>query len=114
MAILGIGVFSILGFILDPLFQSIGYSVLTMESLQGLWTDLYNTPIIALSMFNNTVVMGSLIVALIALIPMFYLMIWFVKYYRDNLDEKIKKLKIVQLVKTSRIYGFYNKFSGGN
>ena len=58
--------FSFVAFLFDPLFHDLGYAVLVnVESLQGLWTTLYNWPVVPFSRFNNTVVMGSALTALV-------------------------------------------------
>src|SRR5256884_9612765 len=62
---LGWAVFVPIGFLLDPLFDWIGHTLLLAEPLRGVWTSLYNTPIIPLTNFNNTVVLGSLVSALL-------------------------------------------------
>jgi uncharacterized protein (TIGR03546 family) len=72
---------------------------------------MYNTPIIALSGFNNTVVLGSLVSSLLLLFPVFLFMKWFVVYYRENLESKVQKMKIVVLLKGSKLYKFYEYLS---
>jgi uncharacterized protein (TIGR03546 family) len=63
MALFSLAIFSATAYLLDPLFHHIGYFMLVdLTFLQGLWTTLYNLPIIALSRYNNTIVMGSLVV----------------------------------------------------
>lgn len=102
--------FSAFAFLVDPLFHHLGYFLLVdMESLKNLWTFLNNTPLVALSRYNNTVVLGSLVAALILAIPMFFLAKTGVIYYRENIDKKMQKWKIVQAVKGSKIYSFYEK-----
>src|SRR5467141_4968627 len=79
---LGWAVFVPIGFLLDPLFDWIGHRLLLAESLRGLWTSLYNTPIIPLTNFNNTVVLGSLVFALLLAVPLFFVLRWAVARYR--------------------------------
>jgi len=57
--------FKILSFILDPLFDIIGGAVLELSFLKGLFTILYNMPIIPFTKFNNSVVMEAGVIALI-------------------------------------------------
>jgi len=103
-------VFSAFAYLLDPGFHSLGYFVLTdISVLLGLWTVLYNIPILALSKFNNTVVMGSLIVSVVLILPMYYLIKKGVIAYRENIDAKIQKWKIVQVIKGSKIYNLYER-----
>jgi uncharacterized protein (TIGR03546 family) len=80
-----------------------------LDSLKNLWTFLYNFPLVALSRYNNTVVAGSLAVALLLAIPLFFLAKSGVKYYRENIDQKMEKWKIVKAIKGSKIYSFYEK-----
>jgi uncharacterized protein (TIGR03546 family) len=55
--------------VLDPLLDKIGQSLLTMASLQGLWTQIYNAPLLPLLKLNNSLVLGALVVSL-ALLPL--------------------------------------------
>jgi uncharacterized protein (TIGR03546 family) len=104
-------IFSAIGYLLDPLFHHLGYFLLVdIEALKGLWTTLYNLPVIALSRYNNTVVMGSLLVAIILTIPLFFLVKKGVIYYRENIDSKMQKWKIIRVIKGSKIYNLYEKF----
>jgi len=58
-------------FMLDPLSDKLGYAVLTADALNPLWTYLYNVPIAPLTRFNNTVVMGSIVMCIILFAPVF-------------------------------------------
>ena len=109
-AILSFVIFSAIGFLLYPLYSPLGYFMLVdVNFLNGLWTFLYNFPLIALSKYNNTVVMGSLIISLVLILPVFILIKKGVISYRENIDSKMQKWKIVQVVKGSKIYSFYEK-----
>ncbi len=103
-------IFSGLAYLLDPLFHSVGYFLLVdVSALHGLWTFLYQFPVVALSRYNNTVVLGSLVVSLILFLPILFAMKYFVVYYRKHLDPKFQKLKIVQFVKSTKFYSIYKK-----
>jgi len=105
-----LALFSGFAYLLDPLFHNFGYYLLTApEFLQGFYTAIYNIPLIALSNFNNTVVIGSFISSLLLLTPFFFGVKSFVVVYREKIDPKLEKLKIVKIVKSSKIYGFYEK-----
>jgi len=55
------------GFLLDPAFDWIGRTLLLdTPALRPLWTALYNAPVVPLTNFNNTVVLGSLAVPQLA------------------------------------------------
>ena len=109
-ALFSFAIFSGIAYLLDPLFHSLGYFLLVdLSFLKSLWTLLYNIPVIALSKYNNTVVMGSLVTALILCLPCYFLVRRGVVFYRENIDSKMQKWKIVQAVKGSKIYSFYQK-----
>lgn len=113
MAIFAFVIFSGVAYLLDPLFHDLGYFLLVdVTALKGLWTALYNFPLVALSRYNNTVVIGSLAVTLILIIPMFPFARYFVKVYRAKIDPRLQKLKIVQIVKGSKFYSIYEKIRG--
>jgi uncharacterized protein (TIGR03545 family)/uncharacterized protein (TIGR03546 family) len=72
---------SFIGFLLDPLFHKIGALILTSEGLNGFFTMLYNVPLMKLSAFNNTIVAGSFVFAIV-LAPVAYVVaqLLFAKY----------------------------------
>lgn len=109
-AIYSFVLFSAIAYLADPLFHKFGYFLLVdLDSLKNLWTYLYNFPIIALSRYNNTVVAGSLAVACLLTFPVFFLSKSGITYYREKIDKRIGKWKIVQVVKGSKLYSFYEK-----
>ena len=112
MVILGFAVFSGFAYLLDPVFHNLGFwALVDMNSLKNLWTSIYNTPIGALTNFNNTVVMGSLIISLVLILPVFFLAKVGVVQYRENIDAKVQKWKIVQIFKSSKLYSIYEKIN---
>jgi uncharacterized protein (TIGR03546 family) len=109
-AIFSFILFSAFAYIFDPLFHSLGYYFLVEQtSLHDFWNTFFNTPLLGLSNLNNTVVLGSFIVSLLLLIPMFFLMKKFIIVYRERIDSRLQKLKIVQAIKGSKIYTWYEK-----
>ena len=109
---LAIVICSISAYLLDPIFHHLGYFILAqIPALHGFWETLYNLPVAPLTRFNNTVVMGSLVVGLISVFPVYLAMKKFVISYRSGLEERIKKWKVVQLILGSKIYQWYEKIS---
>ncbi len=110
MAIFGFTCFGLFSFLLDSAFHDIGYYLLVdVTALAEFWTILYNIPLFPFTRFNNTVVLGSLIVALILSIPLFLLTRIGVIAYREKLEPKIQRLKIFQVIKGSNLYQLYEK-----
>lgn len=84
---------------LDPLFDSVGYSILTVESMKPYYASLLDIPFVAFTRFNNTVVMGSFVCGVAAYIPLYVLARLFVWAWRKYLAEKVRKLKIAAVLK---------------
>ena len=84
---------------LDPLFDSVGYSILTIESVKPYYASLLDIPFVAFTKFNNTVVMGSFVCGVAAYIPLYVLARLFVWTWRKYLAEKVRKLKIAAVLK---------------
>jgi uncharacterized protein (TIGR03546 family) len=107
---LGWALFVPIGFLLDPVFDWIGHQLLLAESLRGLWTSLYNTPIVPLTNFNNTVVLGSLVFSLLLLLPLFFTVRWAVTRYRATIGERVRQSKFYRAVMASKVYNVYKMF----
>jgi uncharacterized protein (TIGR03546 family) len=108
--LLGWALFVPVGFLLDPLFDWIGHSLLLAPSLRGLWTSMYNMPIVPLTNFNNTVVLGSLVFALLSAVPLFFLLRWAVARYRVTVGERVRQSRFYKAVTASKVYNVYKLF----
>lgn len=109
-ALLALTLVSLIAYLLDPLIHQIGFFVLTqVDVLQGVWTSLYNAPIAPLTRFNNTVVMGSLVLGLVLAVPVYLGMKRFIVAYRTHIGAKVEKWKIYQLIKQSTLIRWYER-----
>lgn len=107
--ILSILIFSFISPVIDPLTDRIGYFILTLPSLNKVFNWMYNTPVIAWSDFNNTVVMGGVVVGLILFLPVYYYSKKFGVYYNSFLKEKIAKSRVSKVLKASWLFEWYFK-----
>ena len=74
---ISIGVAFGLGMVaLDPVFHTIGQTVLEMDALQGLLVVLNQLPIVPLTRFNNSVVLGSVLGAMTLAPLLWVLVVW--------------------------------------
>jgi len=110
--IVGTVVFSAVAYFFDPLFHIIGKGLLTLGSLEGIWTYFYNTSIFRLINFNNTIVMGSLIVSIVLFVPAFFVFNKLICSYRESVVAYVTKLKIVRVITSSNFYRAYSAFKG--
>ena len=83
------------GFLLDPVFHGLGSALLSSDFLTPLWTRASNTPLLALTQFNNTVTLGSLVFWAAASIPLFFLGRRGVPSYRRGLERFLSGLPVV-------------------
>lgn len=100
-----------LGFALDPLFHAVGSRLLGAPALQGLWTSLYNVPGVPLTNFNNSIVLGSVVVWVALFVPLFFLARWLIAKYRVTVYERLRKTKFFQAVGASKLANVYNMFT---
>lgn len=75
LAVAGLGAMSaaLIAVTCDSLFDSIGWYVLSQPSLAGLWIQLYETPWVPWTHFDNSIVMGSFVTGLALLLPVHFI-----------------------------------------
>src|SRR6266850_173968 len=103
-AMLGWALFVPVGFLLDPLFDWIGHTLLFTPSLTPLWTSLYNTPVVPLTNFNNTVTLGSFVASVVLFLPLFFASRWAVTRYRATIGERVRQSAWYRAMTASKLY----------
>lgn len=104
-------VFGVVGYFLDPLFNKIGYSVLTFSFFKPLWTFFYNVPFFRWSGFNNTIVIGSLISGIVLGVIFYFVLNKIAFLYRKIVFEKLEKIKFLSWLVPNEKKGII-RFSG--
>jgi len=107
--ILGTAFFSAVAYAMDPAFHAIGFKVLTTHALKDVFTDMYNSPLVRLTRFNNTVLMGSLLASVVAFFPMALLLNFLIRKYRLHVLEWVRKTRIAQIITGSKLFDIYQK-----
>lgn len=97
-------VFAGMGYLLDPLFHQLGYSVLKAEALTGFWTSFFSCPVFILGNLNNSIVMGSLIASILIAIPLFFIFNVFVEKYRVTFKMFLEKFPFLKALKVVKLY----------
>jgi uncharacterized protein (TIGR03546 family) len=109
-AILAYAVFTAVVYLGDPLFNSLGYWLLVNVSfLKPIWIFFYHAPIIPYTSYNNTVYLGSLVVAILLLWPVLKGVKAFVINYREKYDKRVQNWKWIKALKASKVYSLYNR-----
>lgn len=109
-ALLAFALSALAAFLIDPVFHRVGYFLLVdLDGLRGFWTALYNAPIAPLTRFNNTVVLGSFLVALFLSPIIYFAMRSFVITYRNHVFARVERLKVYQFLRHNALVRWYLK-----
>lgn len=98
------------GFALDPLFHRVGMAILLDDRFAPFFTWVVNTPVVAWSRLNNSIVIGSLVCWLIAVIPAAFVFKALVAKYREHVFARLEQMKVFQAIKASKLYQAYELF----
>jgi uncharacterized protein (TIGR03546 family) len=110
-ALLGWALFVPVGFLLDPVFDGLGRQLLLeTPALTPIWTAWFNAPVLPYTNFNNTIVLGSLVVWLALTIPVFFAARYGVTRYRSTVGERVRRSRFYQAVTASKAYNVYTWF----
>ena len=110
-AIIGFLVFTPVGFVLDPFFDTIGTMLLVDASgLAPLWRAINAMPVIPLTNFSNTVLLGSVVGWAVLAWPIYFVGRWGVRRYRETIFERVQQMKLYRAVKASKVYNVYRLF----
>jgi len=103
--------FRLIAFIVNPIIHSLGYYLLVKVTvLYNFWVNLYNIPLMPYTRFNNTIVMGGLILSLVLMIPIYLGIRSLIVNYRLKYEEKIKKWKIIKILSASKFVKWLSGF----
>jgi uncharacterized protein (TIGR03546 family) len=99
--------FKFVAYLLDPYFALAGALVLESSSLKGLFTTMYNMPLVPLTRFNNSIVMGSGLTAIL-LMPVIYIVSrMLIVKYRIAIVQRFQNTKFWKAVKATAFYKWY-------
>ena len=102
--------FKFIAYLLDPLFHMVGSAVLGMDALQGLFTQMYNMPVVPWTRFYNTIVMGSGVVSLALTPVVFIVSLKSVEKYREHVYYKFQQSRFFKALKATAFYKWYAKY----
>lgn len=84
---------------LDPLFDQVGYYILSMENMRSTYARILNIPFVSFTRLNNTIVMGSFALGVAAYIPLYIFSRIFVFVWRRYIGNLMRKIKVLQMIK---------------
>lgn len=99
MAILSAGFFTGVGYAWDGAAHRLGWALLKAPALGGLWAALSDMPIVPLTRFNNTVVLGNLVLGLALFAPLYFGFLEALEFYDSNLRGYVESIPLVKAIK---------------
>ncbi|MCR5400532.1 MAG: TIGR03546 family protein [Treponema sp.] len=82
--------------VFDPLFDKVGYAILTYAPLENFYSRLLNVPFVGFTRFNNSIVCGSLVCGLVCYIPLFLLLYFIIKAWRKWIAPVFNESKVLK------------------
>ena len=92
-----------------PAVDVLGWQVLHIESLQPLFTTMYNMPFVPFTKFNNTLVMGGIVGGAVLWLPAFFIFMVLIPLYRNKLAPKIRNSKVVKAIVKFPLFSIIDK-----
>jgi uncharacterized protein (TIGR03546 family) len=96
MAFLSAAGFTVVGYAFDSVAHRIGWVLLKADALHGLWTELYGLPVVPLSRFNNTVVLGNVVLGVLLYFPLYYGFLKALALYDLHLRARVEALPLIK------------------
>jgi uncharacterized protein (TIGR03546 family) len=96
--IFGLAIVKLLTPIIAPGLDVLGWQLLHIESLQPLFTTMFNMPFVPLTRFNNTLVMGGFVGGILLWLPVFFIFMGLIPLYRNYLAPRIRESKVFKKI----------------
>ncbi len=102
--------FALIAYIFDPVFDRVGGLILELDFLSGMFTTLYNLPIVPFTKFYNSVVMGAGVVSLLLFPVVFIFAKKLIVKYRVTVVARFERTKFWKAIKATGLYKWYAKY----
>lgn len=102
--------FKFVAFLLDPASDLLGRKVLEAEALRPIFVELYNMPLVPLTRFNDSIVMGSGAIGFLLAIPAFFAFKILVIQYRATVVARFQSSKAWKAWSGTTFYKWYTKY----
>jgi uncharacterized protein (TIGR03546 family) len=96
MAAVSALLFSWVAVLTDPLTHSLGMVLLGHDALTPFWSRLADLPVVPWTRFNNTVVLGSFVLGLVLLYPLYRVSRSRFAVWKPRIEERLLKYRLFQ------------------
>lgn len=103
--------FKFVAYLIDPVADPIGRSLLENSSLRSLWTYMYNVPFLPMTRFNNSIILGSFIISIVLCPILFFVFRMLVLKYRDKVAKQFESTKAWKAFKATKLHDWYSKYN---
>lgn len=103
--------FKFIAYLFDPISNLLGRVILESNALRELFIKMYNIPLLPLTRFNNSIVMGSAVISL-ALAPIFFVIFKsLIIKYREVVVARYQSTKLWKMWVSTSFYQWYSKYN---
>ncbi len=103
--------FKFIAFLMDPIADPLGRALLESPSLRPVWSYMYNVPLLPMTRFNNSIVLGSFAISIILCPVLFFVFKNLVIKYQTTLAVKFEASKAWKVFKATKFYDWYSKYN---
>ena len=103
--------FKFVAFLLDPAADPLGKWLLEYPALRPTWTILYNMPFVPMTRFNDSIVMGSLVISLLLCPILFFVFRGLIFQYQTKLVQKFEASRAWKAFKATKLHDWYAKYN---
>jgi len=102
--------FRAIAYFAAPLFHTLGYWLLVeWKNLRDVWEFLYNSPLVPYTRFNNTVIIGSLVISAVIFYPVFAGGRLLLLNYRKHYAHRVRTWKVMKILGGSKFVKWFAK-----
>ncbi len=102
--------FKFVAYLVDGPADQLGRWFLEIDGLQPLFTSMYNMPLVPMTRFNNSIVMGSMIVSVILLPFAYFGFKYLILKYRQTVVARFKNTKFWKVFIATKFYNWYTTY----
>ena len=102
--------FKFVAFVLDPVADQIGRAILEHESLRPIWVKMYNVPFLPMTRFNNSIVMGSFAISIVACPILFFVFRALIFKYQAAIKDRFEQTAMWKAFKATKFHSWYQKY----